>query len=46
MLPSERFDVLGSGVFWLPSSDPLFTRLIGIYPFPASDHRMVWVDVR
>ena len=46
VLPSERFDVLGSGVFWLPSSDPLFTRLIGVYPFPASDHRMVWVDVR
>jgi hypothetical protein len=46
VLPSERFDVLGSGVFWLPSSDPLFTRLIGVHPFPASDHRMVWVDVR
>ncbi|RYC03315.1 endonuclease/exonuclease/phosphatase family protein [Nocardioides zhouii] len=46
VLPSERFDILGSGVFWLPSSDPLFTRLVGVYPFPTSDHRMVWLDVR
>ena len=29
VLPSERFGVLGSGVFWLPSSDPLFARLTG-----------------
>ena len=38
--------ILGSGVFWLPSSDPLFPRLTGTFPFPTSDHRMVWLDVR
>ncbi len=37
--------VLGSGVFWPVASDPLF-RLVGDFPFPSSDHRMVWVDVR
>jgi hypothetical protein len=26
-------------------SDPLF-RLIGVFPFPTSDHKPVWVDVR
>ncbi len=46
VLPSKRLDVLGSGVFWLTSSDPLFARLVGTYPFPTSDHRMVWLDVR
>jgi hypothetical protein len=21
-------------------------RLVGVFPFPTSDHRLVWVDVR
>ena len=46
VLPSERLPIIGSGVYWLPSSDPLFPRLTGTYPFPTSDHRMVWLDVR
>jgi hypothetical protein len=46
VLPSERLAILGSGVFWLTSSDPLFARLTGTFPFPTSDHRMVWLDVR
>jgi hypothetical protein len=46
VLPSERLAVEASGVYWLTSSDPLFARLVGTYPFPASDHRLVWVDVR
>ena len=46
VLPSRRLGVLGSGVFWLTSSDPLFARLTGTFPFPTSDHRMVWLDVR
>jgi hypothetical protein len=46
VLPSERLAVAGSGVYWLTSSDPLFTRLVGTFPFPTSDHRLVWVDVR
>ena len=46
VLPSERLAVEDAGVYWLTSSDPLFTRLVGTFPFPASDHRLVWVDVR
>ena len=26
-------------------NDPLFS-LVGTFPFPSSDHRLVWVDVR
>jgi hypothetical protein len=37
--------MLDAEVFWPPSSDPLF-RLVGAFPFPTSDHRLVWVDVR
>ncbi len=46
VLPSKRLKVLGSGVYWLTSSDPLFPRLTGTFPFPTSDHRMVWLDLR
>ncbi|NPD06616.1 endonuclease/exonuclease/phosphatase family protein [Nocardioides sp. zg-1308] len=46
VLPSRTLQVRGAGVYWLPTSDPLFSRLVGVYPFPASDHRLVWVDVR
>ena len=45
VLPRRGMKVLGSGVFWPVASDPLF-RLVGDFPFPSSDHRMVWVDVR
>ena len=31
-------------VFWPLSTDPLF-RLVGTFPFPSSDHRLVWIDV-
>jgi len=31
-------------VFWPVSSDPL-SALTGTYPFPSSDHRLVWADV-
>jgi hypothetical protein len=37
--------MLAARVFWPLSSDPLF-RLVGVFPFPTSDHRLVWVDVR
>ncbi len=36
--------VAGDGVFWPPSYSPLF-RLVGDFPFPSSDHRLVWLDV-
>ncbi len=45
VLPSCGLDILDSGVFWPPQSDPLF-RLTGVFPFPSSDHRSVWVDLR
>jgi hypothetical protein len=30
-------------VFWPLSSDPLFP-LVGVFPFPSSVHRLVWID--
>jgi hypothetical protein len=45
VLPSKNLRILDAGVFWPLSSDPLF-RLVGVFPFPTSDHRLVWVDVR
>ena len=41
MTPRSRFD---AGVFWPLESDPLF-YLVGTFPFPSSDHRLVWVDL-
>lgn len=45
VLPRKRLKVLDAGVFWPASSDPLFP-LVGTFPFPSSDHRLVWVDLR
>ncbi len=45
VLPDRSTKVRDAGVFWPESDDPLF-RLVGTFPFPASDHRLVWVDVR
>lgn len=45
VLPSRRIRVLDSGVFWPTQADPL-SRLTGTYPFPGSDHRLVWVDMQ
>jgi Endonuclease/Exonuclease/phosphatase family len=45
VLPSKDLRMLDAGVFWPVSTDPLF-RLVGTFPFPSSDHRPVWVDVR
>ncbi len=45
VLPSRGLPVLDSAVFWPVRSDPLF-RLTGVFPFPTSDHRLVWVDAR
>jgi 3-phytase len=44
VLPRKNVRIVGSGVFWPLMSDPLF-RLVGVFPFPTSDHRLVWVDV-
>jgi hypothetical protein len=45
VLPRQSMKIVGSGVFWPLMSDPLF-RLVGVFPFPTSDHRLVWVDVK
>jgi hypothetical protein len=45
VLPSRDLRVLDAGVFWPVQSDPL-SALTGVFPFPSSDHRLVWVDLR
>jgi endonuclease/exonuclease/phosphatase family metal-dependent hydrolase len=44
VLPSRNLEVQGAGIFWPSVDDPLFA-LVGDYPFPSSDHRLVWVDL-
>ena len=44
VLPSKRLGISGSGVFWPAEGEPHF-ELTGVFPFPSSDHRLVWVDV-
>ncbi len=45
VLPRKNMQMVGAGVFWPLASDPLFP-LVGTFPFPSSDHRLVWIDVR
>ena len=45
VLPGKSLRILDAAVFWPASDDPLFP-LVGTFPFPSSDHRLVWVDVR
>jgi hypothetical protein len=45
VLPRKNLQIVEAAVFWPLSSDPLF-RLVGTFPFPSSDHRLVWIDVR
>jgi hypothetical protein len=44
VLPSKSLQIRDAGVFWPIAGDPLF-GLVGTFPFPSSDHRLVWVDV-
>ncbi len=43
VLRSKSLRVRDAGVFWPTTDDPLFP-LVGTWPFPSSDHRLVWVD--
>lgn len=43
VLPSRDLPIRDARVFWPEAADPL-SRLTGTYPFPTSDHRLVWVD--
>jgi hypothetical protein len=45
VLPRKSLKILDSAVFWPLLSDPLF-RLVGVFPFPTSDHKLVWVDIK
>jgi hypothetical protein len=45
VLPRKNMQIVDGAVFWPLQSDPLF-RLTGVFPFPSSDHRLVWIDVR
>lgn len=44
VLPRKQLRINDAGVFWPLQDDPLFS-LVGTFPFPSSDHRLVWVDV-
>ena len=44
VLPRKNMNITASGVFWPEESDPLFP-LVGTFPFPSSDHRLVWIDI-
>lgn len=45
VLPRKNLKIVDAAVFWPPTNDHLF-RLVGVFPFPSSDHRLVWIDVR
>lgn len=45
VLPRRNLQIVDSAVFWPTTDDPLFP-LVGVFPFPSSDHKLVWVDVR
>ncbi|MEO1433697.1 MAG: esterase-like activity of phytase family protein, partial [Cyanobacteria bacterium J06633_8] len=44
VLPSNNLDIKEAGVFW-PESDEAEFGLVGDFPFPSSDHRLVYADV-
>ncbi|MBG6225139.1 hypothetical protein IWX63_001704 [Arthrobacter sp. CAN_A2] len=44
VLPSRTLRVAAAGVFW-PRAGMPGSELTGIFPFPTSDHRLVFVDV-
>jgi len=45
VLPSTDLTIANSGVFWPLNTDPTFP-LVGTFPFPSSDHRLVFTDVQ
>ena len=44
VLPRKNMAMTDAGVFWPLASDSLFP-LVGTFPFPSSDHRLVWIDL-
>jgi hypothetical protein len=45
VLPRVNLKITDGAVFWPLNDDPLF-QPVGVFPFPSSDHRLVWIDVR
>jgi hypothetical protein len=45
VLPWKNLKIVDAAVFW-PTTDDRLLRLVGVFPFPSSDHRLVWIDVR
>ncbi|MEH2367231.1 phytase [Nostoc sp.] len=45
VLPSANLTIANSGVFWPLNTDPTFSP-VGTFPFPSSDHRLVFADVQ
>ena len=45
VLPSKHLHIVSSAVFWPRLGQP-GSELTGVFPFPSSDHRLVWVDIR
>jgi 3-phytase len=44
VLPAKQLPVRDAAVFWPAQGEPFF-GLTGVFPFPSSDHRLVWIDV-
>ena len=44
VLPRKGMRITDAGVFWPLADDPDFA-LVGTFPFPSSDHRLVWIDI-
>ncbi|MFS0518554.1 phytase [Nostoc sp. UIC 10607] len=45
VLPSADLTIANSGVFWPLNTNSTFP-LVGTFPFPSSDHRLVFTDVQ
>ncbi|OYD88966.1 phytase [Nostoc sp. 'Peltigera membranacea cyanobiont' 213] len=45
VLPSADLQIANSGVFWPLNTDSTFSP-VGTFPFPSSDHRLVFADVQ
>jgi hypothetical protein len=43
VLPRKSMQIVDGAVFWPLNTDPLF-RIVGTFPFPTSDHRLVWIE--
>ena len=44
VLPRKNLKIVDGAVFWPVQASPFF-RLTGVFPFPSSDHRAVWIDL-